>query len=224
MTWHPDMPQEYRNQIVTGDARVLAPRIPDESIDLIFTDPIYDQIDDYRWLAETAARVLKPDRACLVFCGIGYLPKAIAALGDTLAYRWQFAVMQKSGPTYPSKRFFHKGFNKWHTCLWYEKGKGDPVRHIVDFIISGNDYNNPHQWYKGVDSYRHWLDRFIDNGSVVFDPFAGGGTIPAVCKQLGRNYIAFEIGPETADLARERVRNTQPPLFVPEPEQMEMAL
>jgi len=41
---------------------------------------------------------------------------------------------------------------------------------------------------------------------------------------LGRNYIAFEIDPATADLARERVRNTQPPLFVPEPEQMEMVI
>jgi len=60
------MPMEYRNQIVTGDARVLAERIPDESIDLIFTDPVYQNIDDYRWLAETAARVLKLDRACLV--------------------------------------------------------------------------------------------------------------------------------------------------------------
>ena len=37
---------------------------------------------------------------------------------------------------------------------------------------------------------------------------------------LGRNYLAFEIDPDTAELARERVRITQPPLFVPEPEQI----
>lgn len=43
-----DIPPEYLNQIVTGDARELAKRIPDESVDLIFTDPIYDCIDDYR--------------------------------------------------------------------------------------------------------------------------------------------------------------------------------
>ncbi|MBU1621856.1 MAG: hypothetical protein KJ604_20565, partial [Gammaproteobacteria bacterium] len=56
------------NGIYTGDARELAEAIPDESVDLIFTDPVYDRIDDYRWLAEAVARVLKQDRACLVWC------------------------------------------------------------------------------------------------------------------------------------------------------------
>lgn len=55
------------NQIYTGDARELAKAIPDESVDLIFTDPVYDRIDDYQWLAETAARLLKPNSACLVW-------------------------------------------------------------------------------------------------------------------------------------------------------------
>ena len=45
MTWHPDIPLEYRNQIVTGDARELAKRIPDESIDLIFTSPPFKDED-----------------------------------------------------------------------------------------------------------------------------------------------------------------------------------
>ena len=60
--------------------------------------------------------------------------------------------------------------------------------------------------------------------AVILDPFTGGGTVPAVCKMLGRNYIAFEIEPATAEAARERVLNTQPPLFVLEPEQVEMQL
>ena len=58
---------------------------------------------------------------------------------------------------------------------------------------------------------------------MIFDPFTGGGTVPAVCKMLGRNYLAFEIDPTTADNARLRVQNTQPPLFVLQPEQAEMS-
>jgi len=42
--------------------------------------------------------------------------------------------------------------------------------------------------------------------------------------QLGMHYLAFEIEPDVAERARERVRNTQPPLFVMEPEQTEMGL
>jgi hypothetical protein len=37
---------------------------------------------------------------------------------------------------------------------------------------------------------------------------------------LGRNYLAFEIDPETAERARARVLATQPPLFVLQPHQL----
>jgi DNA modification methylase len=56
----------------------------------------------------------------------------------------------------------------------------------------------------------------------VFDPFTGGGTVPAVCKMLNRQYLAFEINSKTAELARERVRITQPPLPIEYPEQVPM--
>ena len=47
------------DRIITGDARELAKAIPDESVDLIFTDPPYPRefLPLYGWLAETAARV-----------------------------------------------------------------------------------------------------------------------------------------------------------------------
>src|SRR5205814_2191015 len=50
------------NTITTGDAQLLSTHIPDNSIDLIFTDPPYDRdsLSLYEWLAEFAARALKP--------------------------------------------------------------------------------------------------------------------------------------------------------------------
>ena len=77
---------------------------------------------------------------------------------------------------------------------------------------------------KSPHSYSHWIGRFVESDNVIFDPFAGGGTAPAVCKMLGRRYLAFEIEPDVAEMARERVRLTQPPLFVPQAEQMEMEM
>ena len=62
------------NTIITGDARQLAEAVPDESVDLIFTDPVYDRIDDYRWLAETAARVLRADCVLLIIGGVFFQP------------------------------------------------------------------------------------------------------------------------------------------------------
>ena len=210
---YPLGPNDESQGIYTGDARELAKAIPDESVDLIFTDPIYQNIDDYRWLAETAARVLKPDSACLVLCGIGWLRATLQALDTFLGYRWQFAFMQFGSPTLKSKRFFHKGFNKWHTCLWYEKGISCPIEHITDTIISTHPgTSNNHRWMKAPHSYLHWLQRFTIHGAIVIDPFTGGGTVPAVCKILGRSWLAFEIDPDIAESARQRVAQTQPPL------------
>lgn len=42
-------------------------------------------------------------------------------------------------------------------------------------------------------------------GDLVFDPFTGSGTVPAVCERLNRRFIACEINPQYAKVARQRV-------------------
>ena len=206
------------NGIYTGDARELAKAIPDESADLIFTDPVYQNIADYRWLAETAARVLKPDRACLVFCGIGWLGESIAALGaGGLSYRWQLILSMP----YRNGAHIRGGFSHYISCLWFEKGDSKPSRQIPDTRL-WRPADGPFHWAKNPDFIAYYLSAFSEQGEIVGDVFTGLGTVPAVCKMLGRRYLAFEIDPATADLARQRVRDTQPPLFVQGAEQLEL--
>lgn len=71
------IPKKMLNKIMVGDARKLSAAIPDESVDLVFTDPVYDRIDDYKWLAREAKRVLKPNSAALIFHGIQWLPQTL---------------------------------------------------------------------------------------------------------------------------------------------------
>jgi len=213
------MPEEYKNAIVTGDARELAKRIPDESIDLIFTDPVYDRIEDYEWLAETAMRILKPDSACLMWQGQQRLEKTILALANKpMTYRWVLGWYASN-----NMQMVGKIGRNLAPLLWYEKGHSNPwrcCREIFDAPIPSG--KRPHKWSKSPHAVAHYLGKFLTDVGIVFDPFTGGGTVPAACKMLGRNYIAFEIDPETAELARERVLNTQPPLFVIKPEQLEL--
>ena len=214
------------NGIYTGDARELAKAIPDESVDLIFTDPVYQNIDDYRWLAKTAARVLRADRACLCFCGIGYLPEAMNALkAGGLSYRWQLILYYSNRV---NRLHVDAGYSGYTTCLWFQKGemkrrKGRDLLPCAVFqnLTSTNGRSN-HIWGKPQSFYEFWLPLFPN--TIVLDPFTGGGTVPAVCKMLGRRYLAFEIDPDVAETARQRVRQTQPPLFTLQPEQAELAL
>jgi hypothetical protein len=215
------------NGIYTGDARELAQAIPDESVDLIFTDPVYDRIDDYRWLAETAARVLRQDRACLAWYGPRQLRSVLLAM---TALEFFHLVSCYMPSCFALRSPIKNMWMTWRGLLIF--GKGDLEtngysRDYCDFIVDKKRPNlwqpENHHWTKNPDVIAYYTQAFLDDG-FVFDPFTGGGTVPAVCKMLGRRYLAFEIDPDTAEMARQRVRQTQPPLFVPQPQQKEMAL
>lgn len=227
------IPDDYLNQIVTGDARALAERIPDESVDLVFTDPEYDDLDAYRWLAETAARILKPDRACLVWCSNVKQFEVQPAMRQYLRFvlPLNYTKIAKAFKVWGYKTFL------WTTpCLWFQKG-GDHfhtshdwlIDTIVD-VIRGNSIvtalappSDTYKWHKNPEAYVSWLKAFTKPGDVVYDPFTGSGSLPVECKRLGRNFIASEIKPDVAELARARVDSTAviDPVFI---EQSEMAL
>ena len=215
------IPPKYLNQIVTGDARELAKRIPDESVDLIFTDPPYPKefLPLYGWLAETAARVLKPGGLCMAMCGM-WLPEVLNLMGQYLDYHWTFCMEMRG---YKSKVWPSRIMGvAWRPIVSFSKGAYTGPFFPSDVMQSGGRDKRFHHWGQCERSVAWALLRI--QPTIIFDPFTGGGTVPAVCKMLGRNYVAFEIDPDVAEDARERVQNTQPPLFVLEPEQVEMEL
>jgi DNA modification methylase len=208
------------DSIVTGDARELAAAIPDESVDLVFTDPVYWQIDDYAWLAEMAVRVLKPGGSVLAYAGHVQQIECAARMMQFLTPRPMLTTWMS--PPYP-RLFGLKMHVNYSFVLWFSKGKGTPKQWVVSEL--GQAYqakNTGHMWGKNFGAIAYYVEKFTNADNVILDPFTGGATVPAVCKMLGRHYLAFEIDPATAERARERVHNTQPPLFVPAPEQAAM--
>jgi DNA modification methylase len=217
--FHPDTPLEYRNAIVTGDARELARRIPDESVDLIFTDPIYWEVEDYGWLAGLAARVLRDGGSVVAQAGIEYRFEAETAMRQIEGLTPR-PLLAEVFPGATFQMWKHRTFAGWKPYIWLTKGRN--LRWVFDRFHGGGTNKGHHQWQDSERFYVEYIHRFTDEGGIVLEPFTGSGTTPAVCSYLRRNYIAFEIDPVTAERARERVQNTQPPLFVPEPEQMEL--
>lgn len=101
----------------------------------------------------------------------------------------------------------------------------------LNSIITGNarelakqipDESSVHKWQKPSKALSYYLKCFSKEFGTVLDFFNGSGSVPVVCKMLNRQYLAFEIDPETADLARQRVANTQPPLPIQWPEQLSL--
>ena len=214
------------NTIHTGDARLLAEQIEDESVNCLFSDPVYENLADYEWLGQTAMRVLKDNSACLVWCKDSMDDECKAALkasGLRYRYKLKYACSAKSSKPVDG------GIFPWVTpCLFFSKGNFTAKPFVNDWYFSPYTASDAFKWNKGGGVVAHWLKSFSKPGDTVFDPFTGLGSVPMACKKLGRNYIAFEIVPERAEEARlevARIRSAQASMvFQPVGEQTHLGI
>jgi len=186
--------------IYTGDAKQLAEQIPDESIDLIFTDPDYWTIEDYRWLAKAAARVLKPDRACLAWAATPLLPQYLDTMIPPLEWAW-LPYWRRFDPPTPRK----SGICVVTLCLWLQKGNSKAYPRIADLIDAPQDRKNRvshHPFSKPEKVVEKWMGSLTREDWVVWDPFTGEGVVPLIARKLGLPCLAFEIDEERAATAR----------------------
>ncbi len=201
-----------------GDARVLSEMVENESCSMVFADPVYENTEDYLWLAKTAERVLKPDRALLVFCS-DIKMFTIKTLMDSikgLTFIKPFYYVVEAKPS--CLRGY--GIYTWTTpALLYVKGDGWPKRtgrrcpdtkiEQITTFVSREKPKGKHKWNKNPKVLESWIRAFTDPGETVFDPFTGSAPIPYVCAQLERKFVAFEIDPPTMGLACERLSAVQ---------------
>lgn len=208
------------DSIITGDARELAQAIPDESVDLIFTDPPYlrEFLGLYGDIAEIGARVLKPGGWLFAYGAGEHLPDHLARMGMHLDYFWVFILKHQNG--WP-RMWNKKLMSAYKPIMVYTKGK-PRTQHWLATMHGDSKDKDWHDWGQGDGFALKIIDLLTEPDDVVVDFCAGGGTTPAVCKMLRRHYLAFEIDPGTAERARQRVLTTQAPLVFPEPEQLTM--
>jgi DNA modification methylase len=56
-----------------------------------------------------------------------------------------------------------------------------------------------------VELVKYFVKGSTDVGDIVLDPFMGTGTTGLACKELGRNWIGFELQSEYIDIANQRI-------------------
>jgi len=71
----------------------------DDSVDLIFTDPIYDEehIPDYEDLAILGKRVLKEGGSLVCYLGSMYLPEVLSLMTPHLTFWWTVCIRSNTG-------------------------------------------------------------------------------------------------------------------------------
>ena len=196
--------------VITGDFYEYAKTMADNSVDLIFTDPPYDRKSVYLYgkLAEVGARVLKPGGSLICEVGNYAIPDILDLMRPHLRYYWTCSLIH-TGAKAHMKRFCIKV--AWKPYLWFVKeDRRQPREYILDCMESERE-KGLHPWQQGRKQARYYIEKLTNPGDLVFDPFCGSGTFALVAKELGRKWITCELDPDTATLARKRIREGKSP-------------
>lgn len=193
-----------------GDFREVLADVPDGSVDAIITDPPYpgEFIDLFADLSRLAARILKPSGVLVVMCGQYYLPEYIAALGDSMRYRWTAAYVAQGARTRVHAARVGTG---WKPLLIYQRHDAQDVPFLTDDLFDAATSTSDgvdkrfHHWGQSEPGIAEIVERFTEPGQLVVDPFLGGGTTAVVCRDLGRRFIGCDIDAAAVATSRERL-------------------
>jgi site-specific DNA-methyltransferase (adenine-specific) len=222
------------NTLYHGDSLRLLPRIADESVDAVVTDPPYapsiaslavlrndmpryprmagDEKDNRIlfmwmriWLME-CFRIVKSDGALLLFSDWRHIP-LFGDLVQLTGWRWRNLVVWNKGPDarpMPGTFRYSAEF-----ILFATKSGWRPQKHVnLQGILShkNNSREKNHMTAKPVELIKD-LMAVLPPGVSVLDPFMGGGAVPRACVETGRTYCGIEVSKEYFDIASEFVLN-----------------
>ena len=193
-----------------ADARELAKDIDDNSIDMIFTDPPYldEFIEIYAWLSEVAARVLKPGGFLMTYLSCYRADEIMVQLLEHLQYYW---IVMSYEPQSNPKFWKYNIIQTSKPIFVFAKPPARKAYHQMRTSYQTNVDKAWHKWGQPVGLARYYIHCLTPGpGSLVFDPFAGGGTTAIACIQEKRHWITCEIDEQTFHKTSKRLEIIQP--------------
>ncbi len=196
-------------RLVLGDFREKCKEIPDNSIDLIFTDPPYDKesLPLYEWLGKMAFRTLKPGGVLVTYFGqyaVGQVCSMIESSG--LRQNWLHYVHHNG-----HSRSMHENHVFVNGKPLLEFVKGPELRtpdFMGDFIESQPPDKSLHEWAQSPIEAEHVISKRTVENDTILDPFMGSGTTGLAAMNLQRQFIGIEKDSERFEIAKARIASS----------------
>ena len=196
-------------QLLLGDFRERCCEIQDSSVDLCFTDPLYekDALPVWSDLAQMCAKKLKPGGILMAYSGVLYLPEIHQMLGKHLTYLWTAAI-------------YHSGRSKlvravqinqaWKPVLVYYKPPLRKYWRAFYDMVSGGQEKDHHDYEQSVSEALHYIKAVCPANGILLDPMMGSATtiIAGLHADLGLKCIGCEIDKAAYADAEQRVKKT----------------
>ena len=193
-----------------GDMKSLGENIADNSIDMIFTDPPYNEasLSLYGDLARLADRVLKPGGSLITYVGHYAIFKINDLIRDNseLIYHWQIIVRHSGSKSRIHARHI---WPYYKPLLWYYKptieGKITIYQDVSDLVESKAVSKDSHEWEQSTIEAEHMIKPLTVEGNIVLDPFMGSGTTGEAALELNRRFVGIEVDKEHYSRTKQRL-------------------
>jgi len=195
----------------------------DNSVDLIVTDPPYnlnknfandnlveeDFINFLTPIFNELERVIKPKYSVIIFFDSGKkLPLFWKCLFKSrLKFQKGCNLYKPNDCSMPHNRTLRTS-EVFYICSKTEELHHEGESYIHDCLIGNHtkkDKSFYHPTVKNLKITREIIKSHSCKNWIILDPFMGSGTTAVACKQLGRNFIGFEISQEYVDICNKRL-------------------
>jgi 16S rRNA G966 N2-methylase RsmD len=196
-----------RIKLLHGDMRKLAydtELIPDNSIDLIFTDPLYhrEHLPLFMNLAEVADRVIKNGGSLVTYISQYALPEILDNIRQPrtrLRYWYEFCI-KLEGPQF-ARLNNPIVVVRWKHLLWFVKGEKPQLplddSSITDLIESRRPDKSLNRYTQSTVEAEYIISKLTIEDMQILDPFLGtGGTTAIAAAKLNRRFIGIDISAE----------------------------
>lgn len=227
-------------ELIQGDCLEKMKDVPNESVDLVLTDPPYELDNHGGGTTDFAQRKLVKDlhidflsdsfdmdsffneveRVCkvinlIVFCSNKQV-SSIMKFWEEKKYSTTLLVWDKPNPV----PFGNGKYISSVEFMIYVRGKGAIYNNIgYSEQLKTFRYGVPsaknrlHPTEKPIDLLERIIKIHSSENNVIIDPFMGSGTTGVAAKNLNRNFIGIELDPKYFKIAKERIENTPEKLF-----------
>jgi site-specific DNA-methyltransferase (adenine-specific) len=223
---------ETRFQLTRGDAVAWLRALPDESIDLVITDPPYESLEKHRAIGTTTRlkhskassndwfeifpnarfpelfaevyRVLKPDTHFYLFCDpeTMFVAKQVA---DLMPEKSRFKFWK---PLIWNKLRIGMGYHyraKYECILFFEKGKRRLNDLGISDIIDCPRVIGGYPAEKPPQVSSVLVEQSTQPGELVIDPFMGSGSSGVAAITNDRHFKGNDLCAEAVDITRARL-------------------
>jgi DNA methylase/ParB-like nuclease domain len=184
-------------QLYPGDFMEVGKQIPDNSIDLILTDPPYaeEYLPLYEKLGVFSQRVLKDGGSLVTFPNYKRLHSLNLIVKSGLEYHWQICVKLNGHHNLVPVRGSQIEVC-WKSLDWFTKGDKTRVPvHISDLIESKPVDKALHEWEQSTIEAEHIIRELTLENQTVLDPLMGYVTNGVAALKLNRQFIGIEKDP-----------------------------